>query len=119
MKCSRLLRFASRPSVKLLKAVIGIFVNGQRHSHYFFSAAPGAGEVAGCAGRSELNMSVPTFHFPLAFFSQTSQYLPLSLLPSVIVISYVPIKTAISPDLATSTRVVFQLISCRLSRNPF
>jgi hypothetical protein len=54
---------------------------------YFLSAAPGAGEDADCAGKSELNASIPTFHFPSAFFCHTSQYLPLSLLPSVIVIS--------------------------------
>jgi hypothetical protein len=64
-------------------------------------------------------MSIPTFHFPSAFFCHNSQYLPLSLLPSFIVIWYVPVKTAMSPDFATSTRVVFQLISRKLSRNPF
>src|SRR5947199_957318 len=86
---------------------------------YFFPTAPGSDEDAGCAGKSELNMSIPTFHFPSAFFCHTSQYLPLSLLPSFIVISYVPVKTAMSPDFATSTRVVFQLMSIKVSRNPF
>src|SRR5438876_12261473 len=96
---------------------MGIFVNGQRRWHYFFSAAPGAGEVAGCAGRSELNMSVLTFHFPPTFFSQTSQYLPLSLLPSFIVISYLPIKTVMSPDFAYYMRVDFKLLSWWLLSN--
>src|SRR5262249_5583250 len=45
---------------------------------YFFSAVPGTGDVA-AAGKSELNISVATFHLPSAFFFQTSQYLPRSL----------------------------------------
>src|SRR5581483_6673452 len=47
-------------------------------SRYFFSAAPGAGEVEGAGGKSELKMSVPHFQFPSAFLSQTSQYFPTS-----------------------------------------
>ena len=49
-----------------------------RLSTYFVSAG-------GAAGKSELNMSVATFHFPSDCFFQTSQYLPLSLAPSFIV----------------------------------
>src|SRR6476620_8177863 len=86
---------------------------------YFLSAAPGPGEDEDRAGKSELNMSIPTFHFPSAFFFHNSKYLPLSLLPSFMVIWYVPVKTAMSPDFATSTHVIFQLISMKLSRNPF
>src|SRR5690349_9821282 len=48
---------------------------------------PAADEDAPGAGRSELNMSALTFHLPSACFFQTSQYLPLSLVPSFIVIS--------------------------------
>src|SRR4029453_6666219 len=77
---------------------------------YFFS--PGA-------ERSEFQMLVPHFPFSSAFFSQTSQYLPRAFVPSFIVISYVPVRTAKSPDFAISTRVGFQLISLMLSRKPF
>src|SRR6266446_2385297 len=110
MKCSRLLRFGSRPSVKLLKVVIGISLLYCQTSgdSYFFSNGAGA-------GRSEFQMSVPHFHLPSACFSQTSTYLPRSLtgfpLASFIVSSYVPLKQARSPDLATSTLVAFQLIT--------
>src|SRR5712691_10731947 len=88
MKCSRLLRFGSRPSVKLLKAVIGIRPrivcqllwllhparNSQCGSHYFFSGAAGAD-----AGRSEFQISATTFHVPSACFLKISTYLPRSL----------------------------------------
>src|SRR6266571_9532291 len=43
-------------------------------SHYFFSNGAGVD-----AGRSEFQISIPHFHFPLARFSQTSTYLPRSL----------------------------------------
>src|SRR5438132_9833286 len=57
-------------------------------SDYFFSGAAGASEDdAGVAGKSELNMSAATFHLPSACFFQTSQYLPVSLVPSFIVIA--------------------------------
>src|SRR5262245_11841933 len=76
-------------------------------SHYFLSGAP-------VAGRSEFQMSVPHFHLPSACFSQTSTYLPWSLiglpLGSFIVSSYVPLRHARSPDFATSTLVVLQLM---------
>src|SRR4030095_4525513 len=87
---------------------------------HFFSVVPVAGEV-GAPGwaKSELNMSVVTFHLPSACFFHTSQYLPLSLVPSFIVIWYVPTVNAMSPDFDASTRVVFQLMSAKLSRNPF
>src|SRR6266567_7016783 len=122
MKCSRLLRFGSSPSVKLLKAVIGIcppFVcqllwlppsgsKCQCGSHYFFSGVAGA-------AKSEFQISAPHFHFPSACFSQTSTYLPRSLtglpLASFIVSSYVPLTKPMSPDLATSTLVAFQLMT--------
>lgn len=52
----------------------------------YFLASRAAGDDAP-AGRSELNMSALTFHLPSACFFQTSQYLPLSLVPSFIVIS--------------------------------
>src|SRR5207244_12334856 len=74
---------------------------------YFFS---GDGN-----GRSEFQISAATFHFPSACFFQTSTYLPRSLiglpLASLMVISYVPVVYAMSPDLATSTLVVFQLMA--------
>src|SRR5581483_11604402 len=85
-------------------------------SRYFFSAA---GEVEGGGAKSELKMSVPHFQFPSAFLSQTSQYFPTSLVPSFIVVLYVPVRTARSPDFAISTRVVVQLISLTLSRSSF
>src|SRR5438093_12308364 len=86
MKCSRLLRFGSRPSVKLLKAVIGIsllFVSQlvwllSSGSDYFLSAAPGAGEDVG-TGRSEFQISAATFHVPPRCFFQTIRYFPWSL----------------------------------------
>src|SRR6266516_705277 len=98
MKCLRLLRFGSRPSVKLLKAVIGICspivcqflwlpLSGsqcQCGSHYFFSAGADA-------GRSEFQISATTFHVPSTCFLKISTYLPRSLtglpLASVIVSS--------------------------------
>src|SRR2546430_16822716 len=49
----------------------------------FLSAAAGAGEDT-AAGKSEFQVSVPHFHVP-PFFSQTSQYLPRSLVPSFMV----------------------------------
>src|SRR5437867_3275209 len=52
-----------------------------RQPCYFFSAG-----AAAVAGRSEFQMSVPHLHVP-PFFSQTSQYLPRSFVPSFIVIS--------------------------------
>src|SRR6266480_5755694 len=94
MKCSRLLRFDSRPSVKLLKAVIGIcprivcqLVWLLRPAlDYFFSGAAGAD-----AGRSEFQISATTFHVLSACFLKISMYLPRSLtglpLASVIVSS--------------------------------
>src|SRR5206468_11986363 len=97
MKCSRLLRPGSRPSVKLLKTLIGIcllfvsqLVIPSSGSDYFLSAAPGAGEDVG-TGRSEFQISTITFHVPLACFLKSSTYLPRSLtglpLTSVIVSS--------------------------------
>src|SRR5205814_5714076 len=81
---------------------------------YFLSSAPGAGELLP-AGRSEFQVSVPHFHFPSAFFSQTSTYLPRSLtgfpLASFMVSSYVPLTKPRSPDFATSTLVAFQLMT--------
>src|SRR5205823_443133 len=91
------------------KAIIGgqrSAVRGQksrRQPCYFFS--DGAGVVA---GRSEFQMSFPHFQVP-PFFSQTSQYLPRSLVPSFIVSSYVPLTQAMSLDFASSTRVAVQL----------
>src|SRR5437868_14305269 len=74
---------------------------------YFFSA--------GTTGRSEFQISAPHFHFPSACFFQTSTYLPWSgtglPLASFMVSSYVPVVYAMSPDLATSTLVVFQLMA--------
>src|SRR5205814_1023786 len=81
---------------------------------YFFSSASGEGELL-VAGRSEFQVSVPHFHFPSAFFSQTSTYLPRSLtgfpLASFMVSSYVPLTKPRSPDFATSTLVAFQLMT--------
>ena len=61
------LHFAFRPSGSLLtshQSPVTLL--------YLFSAG-------GEAGRSEFQVSVPHFHFPSAFFSQTSTYLPWSL----------------------------------------
>src|SRR6266480_7669018 len=72
-------------------------------------------EAVADAGRSEFQVSVPHFHFPSAFFSQTSTYLPLSVtglpLVSFMVSSYVPLTKPRSPDFATSTLVAFQLMA--------
>ena len=57
-------------------------------TRYFFCVVPSAAdEGAPGTGKSELNMSALTFHLPSACFFQTSQYLPLSSVPSFIVIS--------------------------------
>src|SRR5438270_9931554 len=64
---------------------LSAFAVTSSRADYFFSADPGAGEDAGVAGKSELSMSAATFHLPSACFFQTSQYLPVSLVPSFIV----------------------------------
>jgi hypothetical protein len=49
---------------------------------YLFSVPAPVG-----TGRSEFQISVPHFHLPLGCFSQTSQYLPRSFVPSFMVSS--------------------------------
>src|SRR5437773_850982 len=77
---------------------------------YFFSGGAGAE-----AARSEFHMSAAHFQFPSGCFSQTSRYLPRSLmgfpLASFIVSSYVPLIQAMSPDLPSFTLVGFQVIT--------
>jgi hypothetical protein len=68
---------------RLNRATAQLLLSASAARTYFFSAAPGAGELL-AAGRSEFQMSVPHFHVP-PFFSQTSQYLPRSFVPSFMV----------------------------------
>src|SRR5438874_5205433 len=112
----RFLRALGRPRKSSALQLIIAVVDGLRSvtRGYFLSSAPGAGELLP-AGRSEFQVSVPHFHFPSAFFSQTSTYLPRSLtgfpLASFMVSSYVPLTKPRSPDFATSTLVAFQLMT--------
>src|SRR2546430_16050279 len=63
---------------------------------YFFSVVAGGGTA-----KSEFHISAEHFQFPSACFSQTSRYLPRSLiglpLASFMVSSYVPLTHAIAP----------------------
>src|SRR5215467_2887007 len=79
-------------------------------SSYFFSAG-GDGETA----RSEFHISAAHFQFPSACFSQTSRYLPRSLIglpvASFMVSSYAPLTQAVSPVLPSLTLVGFHVIT--------
>src|SRR5262245_43245109 len=79
-------------------------------SSYFFSTGAGVE-----AARSEFQISAAHFQFPSACFSQTSRYLPRSLiglpLASLMLSWYVPLTQAISADLPTCTLPGFQVIT--------
>src|SRR6266566_3603922 len=77
---------------------------------YFFSAVAGA-ETA----KSEFHISAAHFQFPSACFSQTSRYLPRSLIglspTSFMVSSYAPLTHAIAPLWPSFTLDGLQLIT--------